>query len=582
MGTIRLTNTPLLLIIRDGWGRNPNPEQDKFNAIKLAKTPVADRLYRDWPTTLIKTSGENVGLPQGTVGNSEVGHQNIGAGRVVGQEIIRITKAVQDGSIGKNYELLEAFDHAEQTGGYVHLLGLASNGQVHSDINHLFALIDMAKELGVPSHRLFVHCITDGRDTPPFTGLGFIQQIEKKLKEAKVGRIASVLGRYYAMDRDHRWGRVALAYACLTGTPLLHHDEDTDDVGVRVFGSAAEAVQHYYDHPSGPSLRGDEFIVPSRIIPPDEDTRPSNIRAGDAVIFFNFRGDRPRELTKAFKLYDREWAALKGGGFDRGRRMKNLHFCTLASYETGLPVRIAFERPPKMNNILGAVIDELGLPQFRCSETEKFPHVTFFFNDYREEPFRFENRLLVPSPKDVPTYDLKPEMSAHQICEGVRMRLAADDCEPLLVINYANGDMVGHTGNLEAAIKAVQTVDECVGKTVEAALNRNGTVIVTADHGNAEQMWDPESDAPHTSHTLYDVPLTLVGRPFKDRSLRQGGRLGDIAPTILEIMGIDQPDEMSGLSLLAVPVEEQTEEAAGAREAKSGALPGPALDQPAP
>ena len=570
MRTITLTNTPLVLIIRDGWGENPNPDHDEFNAIKLASTPAADQLYEQWPTTLIKTSGEDVGLPPGTMGNSEVGHQNIGAGRIVNQEIMRITKAIRDGSFRKNYELLEAFDHATETGGYVHLLGLASNGQVHSDIEHLFALIDMAAELRVPAHRLFVHAITDGRDTPPYSGLDFIKQIEAKLKSAGVGRLASVLGRYYAMDRDHRWGRIALAYACLTGQPLRHGDEDTKGISVRVCGSATEAVQHYYDHPTSESMKGDEFIVPTRIIPPDEDTRPSNIRAGDAVIFFNFRGDRPRELTKAFKLYDREWAAGRNGGFNRGRRLKNVHFCTLASYETGLPARIAFERQEKMRNILGAVIDELGLSQFRCAETEKFPHVTFFFNDYREEPFRHERRLLVPSPRDVATYDLMPEMSAYEVCEGVRMRLAIEDCEPLIVVNFANGDMVGHTGNLQAAIKAIEAVDECVGKIVEATLNRDGSVILFADHGNAEQMWDPENNCPHTKHTTYDVPLTIISWAFKGHPLRAGGRLGDIAPTDLEMMSIEQPEEMTGRSLLAADEEpEEAEEAGAAAQAQA-------------
>ena len=564
MRTITLTHTPLVMIIRDGWGENPNPEHDAFNAIKLASTPNADRLYRQWPTTLIKTSGEDVGLPAGTMGNSEVGHQNIGAGRIVDQEIMRISTSIHDGSFRRNYELLEAFDHAQQTGGYVHLLGLASDGQVHSDIEHLFALIDMAAEQKVHSHRLFVHAITDGRDTPPYSGLGFVKQIEAKLKSAGVGRIASVLGRYYAMDRDFRWGRVALAYACLTGQPLLHQDQDTNGAGVRVFGSATEAVQYYYDHPTRESMKGDEFIVPTRIIPPDEDTRPSNIRAGDAVIFFNFRGDRPRELTKAFKFYDREWAAVKNGGFNRGRRLKNVHFCTLASYETGLPVRIAFGRQEKMRNTIGAVIDDLGLTQFRCAETEKFPHVTFFFNDYREEPFRHENRLLVPSPRDVATYDQKPEMSAYEVCDGVRMRLAVKECEPLIVVNFANGDMVGHTGNLQAAIKAVETVDECVGRVIEATLNRDGSAILFADHGNAEQMWDPENDCPHTKHTTYDVPLTIIGRAFKGRPLRPGTRLGDVAPTALEMMGIEQPEEMTGRSLLALDGEEAEAEEAGA------------------
>jgi 2,3-bisphosphoglycerate-independent phosphoglycerate mutase len=335
-------------------------------------------------------------------------------------------------------------------------------------------------------------------------------------------------------------------------------------VGVRVCGSAEEAIQRYYDNPTGPTMKGDEFVVPTRIIPPDEDTRPSNVRAGDAVIFFNFRGDRPRELTKAFKLYDREWQAVKGGGFNRGRRLKNLHFCTLSSYETGLPVHIAFDRPERMPDILGIVIDQLGLPQFRCAETEKFPHVTFFFNDYREEPYTHERRLLIQSPKEVETYDQKPEMSAYEVCEGVLDRLRSDDCEPLIVINFANGDMVGHTGNLEAAMKAVETVDECVGKIIDAALERGGALIITADHGNAEQMWDYVNDCPHTSHTTNDVPLMLIGEPFRGRPLRDDGRLGDIAPTILEMMNIEQPDAMTGRSLLAVDSEQ--EEAAEAEE----------------
>jgi 2,3-bisphosphoglycerate-independent phosphoglycerate mutase len=327
-------------------------------------------------------------------------------------------------------------------------------------------------------------------------------------------------------------------------------------VQVGVCASATEAVRNYYDRPSDENRKGDEFVVPTRIIPADEDTRPSNIRNGDAVIFFNFRGDRPRELTKAFKLYDRDWKRVKGGGFDRGQRLDALHFCTLSSYETGLPVHIAFTRPEKMKGILGAVIDEMGLPQFRCAETEKFPHVTFFFNDYREEPFNNERRLLIPSPKEVTTYDQKPEMSAYGVCDGVLGDWRTAIATPIIVVNFANGDMVGHTGNLDAAIKAVEVVDECVGKVVEATLKRNGSVIMTADHGNAEQMWDPVTDNPHTAHTTYDVPLTIIGEAFAGRKLRTDGKLGDIAPTALEMMDIAQPKEMSGRSLLDVDAEE--------------------------
>ena len=552
MPTPTVSHTPLVLIIRDGWGENPHPEHDAFNAVKRAKTPVAERLGAEWPVTLIRTCGEDVGLPAGTMGNSEVGHQNIGAGRVVGQESGRISSAIRDGGFFENPRLAGAFEHAGRTGGSIHLLGLVSDGRVHSDLEHLFALIDLATRTGHPADRLFVHAVTDGRDTGPRTGLGFIKQVQYKLARSRAGRIGSVIGRYYAMDRDQRWDRVALAYACLT----------SPGAGVRQAGTAREAVESYYAEPTEPSRDGDEFIIPTLIIDPVSRRPLARIKSGDAVIFFNFRGDRPRQLTRAFVLDDETWtpapAPASGngpnGGFDRGARLEDLYFCTMTGYQEGLPVTaIAFEKPPRMTGILGAVLAGAGLGQFRCAETEKFAHVTFFFNDYREEPFEGERRRLLPSPRDVSTYDQKPKMSAHEVCDAVLERLGADDGEPMAVVNFANGDMVGHTGNLDAAVRAIEVVDECVGRIVEATLERGGSLIVTADHGNAEQMWDSGHDCPHTAHTTYDVPLIVVGEAFRGRTLRGDGRLADIAPTVLAMMGLEKPPEMTGRSLLEAP-----------------------------
>jgi 2,3-bisphosphoglycerate-independent phosphoglycerate mutase len=536
-----LRNVPLVIVIRDGWGENPHREQDAFNAVRLARTPFADRLAAEWPGTLVRTSGEDVGLPLGAdgpvMGNSEVGHQNIGAGRIVDQELMRITRAIRDGRFAANEALRGAFAHARGTGGKVHLLGLVSDGKVHSDLDHALALVDLAKAEGFPGDRLLVHAITDGRDTPPKSGLGFVRTLEAHLGKAGAGRVASVLGRFWAMDRDHRWERVEKAYRCLTtaGGPRAE--------------SAVAAIEAYYASPLDPSRQGDEFIVPVQIGSP-EAIAASRIADGDAVIFFNFRGDRPREITKAFVHDDAAWRAIEGGGFDRGRRLERLRFVTMADYEEGLPVTVAFARPARMKGILGEVLANAGLTQFRCAETEKFPHVTFFFNDYREAPFPGERRELIPSPKDVATYDLKPEMSAFGVRDAVLRRLAAPDCEPVLVVNFANGDMVGHTGKLDAAIKACETVDACVAAIVEAALARGGSALVFADHGNAEQMWDPAGNCPHTAHTNYAVPAFVVGEAFRGRSLRPGGRLADLAPTALEIIGLPQPDEMTGNSLL--------------------------------
>ena len=552
------TRPPVVLLIRDGWGRNPNPKQDECNAIKLAGTPVADDLEARWPHTLIQTSGEEVGLPPQTMGNSEVGHQNIGAGRIVDQEIIRITRSIREGSFQKNPALRQAFAHAFLRGSRLHLLGLVSDGQVHSDLDHLLALIDLAAHLNFPAHRLFIHAITDGRDTGPQTGLGYLRSVEECLKDRGdrgnrgVGRIASVTGRYYALDRDHRWQRVARAYQCITGIETQHPLLAEEGGVLETARSAEEAIQRYYDHPADTSRIGDEFIPPTQIIAPEDGKPLGTINDEDSVIFFNFRGDRPREITKAFMLDDQAWDSVNKGGFDRGRRLRDLYFCTMTSYEQGLPVSaIAFEKPPKMKNILGQVVSDSGLRQFRCAETEKFPHITFFFNDYLEQPFEGESRLLVPSPRDVTTYDQKPEMSAFEVCQGVLARLGSDDCEPLIVVNFANPDMVGHTGKLEAVIRGVETVDECVGRIVEATLARNGSLIVTADHGNAEQMWDEPNECPHTAHTMYDVPLIVIGNAMREVELRSGGRLSDIAPTLLAMMGLEQPEEMTGRSLIA-------------------------------
>ncbi len=546
--TSQPSNAPLVLIIRDGWGENPNAEHNPFNAVKLANTPVDAQLRRDWPMTLVTTCGESVGLPPGTMGNSEVGHQNIGAGRIVDQELMRITHAIRDGTFFENPSLVEAMQRpfAGDRDGHVHLMGLLSDGQVHSDIEHLFALIDLAKQQNVSADRLLIHVITDGRDVGPKSAVRYLSALQEKLHEAGVGRIATVCGRYYTMDRDHRWQRTAWAYRLLTG-------RGSSDAALRTAATAIDAVEHFYKNPPEPSRIGDEFIEPTLIASVDD----PHIQDGDSVIFFNFRGDRPRQITRAFMLADEQWAQVQGGGFDRGQRVEDLYFCTMSGYEAGLPVSaIAFEKPPKLPNVLGQVISEAGLTQFRCAETEKFAHVTFFFNDYREDPLEHEHRELIPSPQDVSTYDQKPEMSAEGVCNAVCERLARDPVPELFVVNFANPDMVGHTGNLDAVIKAVETVDKCVGRIVEAALARGGSLIVTADHGNAEQMWDPEHDSPHTAHTVNDVPLFVVGKPFRNATLRPGGILGDIAPTLLDMLGIPQPKEMTGRSLLEqVPAE---------------------------
>jgi 2,3-bisphosphoglycerate-independent phosphoglycerate mutase len=542
------TNTPCVLIIRDGWGHNPNFNHRPFNAIELAKTPVSDRLMAEYPTTLIQTSGANVGLLDGQMGNSEVGHQNIGAGRIVLQEPMRITREMNEGRFKENQALVEGIQHAKEAGKAIHFMGIASDAGVHGMIAHLFGLLDLCKELDYTT--VYIHCFTDGRDTGPYTGKAYVQTIDDRLKELGFGRIVSVMGRYWAMDRDNRWERVARAFACMTG----RGDQQYIDP-IRFMHTAETAIQFYYDNPENQSQEGDEFVTPMIIADEHDDARATRVNDGDTVIFWNYRGDRPRELCRAFVFPEFQGAVEPSPdsgerGFDRGEKL-DLHFVAMTGYATDLKpyVRIAYPKSAPMQDIGGSYLADQGLRQLRCAETEKFPHVTFFFNDYRDEPFPGEERIIVQSPK-VPTYDLKPDMSALQVAESVIGRLVSDDCEDVIIVNFANGDMVGHTGQLRAAIWACETVDDCVGRIIEQILRRGGSAIVTADHGNAEQMWDPKTHSPHTAHTTYDVPLILIGEAFKGMSLREGGRLADIFPTMLDMMDLDQPEAMTGESLL--------------------------------
>ena len=534
--------TPMVVIIRDGWGTNPHADHNDFNAVFQAQTPCCDALKDKYPCVLIHTSGEDVGLPEGTMGNSEVGHQNIGAGRIVDQDSVRITKAIRSGEFFENQALRSAVQRAKDRDAWVHVMGLASDVGVHSLLDHLYGCLELCAKMNHP--KVAIHCFTDGRDSGPFTGKGYIEQIEKQAGRIGVGQVVSICGRYYAMDRDNRWERVQRAYDMLAG-----RGQD-----LPTFDTAADAMQDYYDNPTNDSQQGDEFVTPRTV---GADVEASRIKDGHSVIFFNFRGDRPRELSRAFVMdsfHGQVKASPDSGeqGFDRGDKL-DVHFVTMTAYEQQLNAMVdgvAFVKPPKMQNIAGQWLADKGLKQFRCAETEKFPHVTFFFNDYRDEPFEGEDRQIVQSPK-VATYDLQPEMSA----PGVRDKVleALDGDYALLIVNFANGDMVGHTGKLDAVIQAIQTVDQCVGAIVARTLEKGGQAIVTADHGNAEQTYDPQTGAAHTAHTLYDVECILVDARYEDDqkvNLREGGRLADIIPTAFAMMGLEQPPQMTGQSLL--------------------------------
>ena len=532
---------PVVLIIRDGWGTNPYPEFQHANAVHLAKTPVDDWLRQNYPYVQIHTSGEDVGLPPGVIGNSEVGHQNIGAGRIVNQELLRISTMIGTGEFAQNEVLLDTIAHVKRHGTHIHLMGLASDAGVHSSLEHLYGLLRLAKANGLKSNQVLIHNFSDGRDCQPDLGIQFCKQIEAKLKEIGIGQIASVIGRFYAMDRDDRWERVEVAYRLLT-----------DGAGDRVT-AATDAYRDYYENPDDTNRKGDEFVRPSVVVGADGEPLP-RITDGDAVVFYNFRGDRPRELSKAFCLDEFPFEAEGKDGVVRQMGFKrnckpDVKFVTMTEYEQGIPVEAAIKKPPKMKNTLGAYVSEAGLTQFRCAETEKFPHVTFFFNDYRDEPYEGEDRQIIASPRDVTTYNQKPEMSAPGVTAEMLRRIGSDKYD-LIVLNYANGDMVGHTGSLPAAIKAVEAVDMGVGKIVDAVLKKDGALIVTADHGNCEQMIDPDTGGIHTAHTTYDVGLIVVDNQHNGQQLRTGGRLADIAPTALRLLGLDQPAEMTGESLI--------------------------------
>ncbi|MDR0445004.1 MAG: 2,3-bisphosphoglycerate-independent phosphoglycerate mutase [Puniceicoccales bacterium] len=516
---------PVVLVIRDGWGER---EARWDNAITGADTPTHRWLDEHCPRTTIATCGLDVGLPDGVMGNSEVGHQNIGAGRIVDQEIVRIDKAFGDGSLGKNPVILSAIQQLQGRNSALHLLGLCSDGGVHSVLRHLYGFLRLAKRADLK--KVYLHFIADGRDTPPFSGIEFAKKIEEQCRQIGIGEIVSLMGRFWAMDRDSRWDRVERAYHFLT-------TGDTADA--LHFDSVEKAFQHFYQNPASETMKGDEFIPPCRI---GKKSKNHTVEDHDVILFFNFRGDRPRELTSAFVKDDFK-------GFVRKKR-PSVKFLTLTEYEKGLVPDVIFPRPPKMEQILGAYVSQLGLRQLRCAETEKYAHVTFFFNDYREEPFPLEDRILIPSPKDVATYDQKPEMSAKAVCDAVVKALGQTPAYDLVIVNFANPDMVGHTGNLEAAKKAVQVVDACIGRILQALTKVHGRVLITSDHGNAEQMWDEDSRSPHTQHTLNPVTLYMVGEGMTSWKLRSGGRLADMAPTLLELMGLPPPEVMTGQSLI--------------------------------
>ena len=524
------TPKPVLLIIRDGWGKNPHPEQDPFNATHLAKKPCDDMLHARYPVALVKASGLDVGLPDGVMGNSEVGHENIGAGRVVNQELVRINKLFSDQLLASNGVWRAVVERVRSRGSRLHLMGIVSDAGVHGMLEHLYGILAQARADGIPPERVFIHAFTDGRDTPPMSGIGYVRQVDAKCRELGIGRIASVCGRFWAMDRDNRWERVSKAYDLLTGRKVEATAPD-----------AAAAVQAYYDKPISATQGGDEFVAPTAIT--GKDGKPlAFIADGDAVIFYNYRGDRPREITKAFVVDGFR-------DFDRGPKL-DLYYATMTEYESGLPVHVILPKPEKLKNILGEVVSNAGLAQFRCAETEKNPHVTFFFNNYRKEPFKGEERACPASPK-VPTYDLQPEMSASAVTALARVAILSGKYA-LIVVNYANPDMVGHTGSLPAAIKAVEATDAGVGELLDALSKMGGFAVIGADHGNCEQMWDPVHNAPHTSHTLNLVEFFVVGEGYaagKTR-MRTGGNLADIAPTVLQLMGIPKPAEMTGESLV--------------------------------
>ena len=513
-----MQKTMTALIIMDGFGINPAHEG---NAIYQQGTPRLDALMARYPHTQIGASGMDVGLPDGQMGNSEVGHLNIGAGRIVYQELTRITKDIQDGTFFEKAPLVHAMDTAKETGKSVHLMGLVSDGGVHSHNTHLYALLEMCKRRGVKN--VYVHCFLDGRDVPPTSGIDYVRELQAKMAEIGVGKIATVMGRYWAMDRDNLWDRVQKAYDAM----VLGQGQATAD-------SAVQAVEQSYA-----KEETDEFVKPTVVM---ENGQPvATIGEGDSVIFFNFRPDRARQLTRTFIQPD-------FNGFVRGKGYFHVNFVSMTQYDetfTGLEV---VNPPETLENTLGEYLSKLGKTQLRIAETQKYAHVTFFFNGGVEKPNDGEDRVLIPSSK-VATFDMKPEMSAYEITDKA-IELINEKKYDVMILNFANCDMVGHTGVMEAAMKAVAAVDECVDRVVKAVLDNGGRAFVTADHGNADQMVDPETGEPFTAHTTNPVPFIAVGPEMVGKTLREGGRLADIAPTMLHSMGIPVPAEMTGKSLI--------------------------------
>ena len=507
---------PVALVILDGWGVSQKTEA---NALALARLPFYNSLLRTCPYTMLSASGEDTGLPDKQMGNSEVGHMNLGAGRIVYQDFTRINRAIRDGSFATNPVIAQVLHKVRSTGGRLHLLGLLSDGGVHSHIAHLEAILELVKKEGRPP--VFVHAFLDGRDTPPRNGLGYIKSAEARMRQLGVGTIATVMGRYYAMDRDQRWDRVAKAYAAIVEGTGVHRK------------SAEEAVTASYV-----ANVTDEFVVPAVIV--DQHDHPiGSIDDDDGIFFYNFRADRARELTRAlieptFEAFPRKTVPKLGA------------FATMTSYDETFTHPVAFP-PFRLTRILPELISERGLKQLRIAETEKYAHVTYFFNGGDEKTYPGEDRVLIPSPRDVATYDLKPQMSAREVADEAVRRIESRQYH-LIVLNFANPDMVGHTGNLQAAIQAAEVIDECLNKVISAMRRIGGAVVLTADHGNLEQMVDYETGQPHTAHTLNPVPCLIVDdRPH---ALRASGVLADIAPTIMHLMGLPQPPEMTGVSLI--------------------------------
>ncbi len=509
---------PTVLMILDGFGLN---DKSEGNAIAQADTPVIDKLMKDYPFVEGNASGLAVGLPDGQMGNSEVGHLNMGAGRIVYQELTRITKEIEDGDFFKNPELLDAVANVKNNGSDLHFYGLLSDGGVHSHNTHLYGLLELAKREGVEN--VYVHCFLDGRDTSPTSGKGFIEALEAKMKEIGVGKIASICGRYYAMDRDNRWDRVEAAYKMLT----------LGD-GVKADSAEAAITASYADD------KTDEFVLPTVI---EENGAPvATIKDKDSIVFFNFRPDRAREITRTFCADDFT-------GFDRGPR-KDVKYVCFSEYDVTIPNKTVAFKKVELENTFGQFLAACGKTQARIAETEKYAHVTFFFfNGGVEEPNQGEERILVNSPK-VATYDLQPEMSAPMVCDKLVEAILSGKYD-VIIINFANPDMVGHTGVEAAAIKAVETVDACVGRAVDALLEADGQMFICADHGNVEQLIDYENGGSFTAHTINPVPFILVNYDSA-YTLREGGCLADIVPTMIEMMGLEQPEEMTGKSLLAL------------------------------